>query len=195
MLLIVAPLFNKVLQITAPISLLQITAPIPFLQIESSKTLLISEPSSDVSIFLHNYDKGLRCMVLFLINPNLDDHVDLLRGIFNTVTTYQPFIDFGKIKSIIISAVMHEEMSDITFSGSNEYNFHHNDLIDSTTTFNQYYKQVGEFVNHKLEHGYGYNVIQYYKVKVWNMDNMKNSKILINNSNNIEFKGYTLVKN
>jgi hypothetical protein len=129
-------------------------------------------------------------MVLYLINPNLDDHVDLLKGIFNAVTTYKPFIEFGKIKSIIVSAVMYKDMSDITFSGSNEYNFHHNVLIDSTTSFNQYYREVGEFVNHKLEHGYGYEVINYYKINVWNLDIMKNSKIKIVNKGKMEFLGY-----
>jgi len=85
---------------------------------------------------------------------------------------------------------MFKEMGAITTSGSAEYNFHHNILIDSTTTFNQYYKEVGEFVNHKLEHGYGYEVIEYYKVKVWNLDIMKNSKIKLHNKGKIDFLGY-----
>ena len=195
LLLIVAPLFNKVLQITAPISLLQITAPIPFLQIESSKTLLISEPNNEVSVYFHEYDKGLRCLILHLINPDLESHRNLLEGIFNAVTTHEAFINFGNFKSIIVSAVMYKEMGNITSSGSSEFNIHHNVLINSTTTFNQYFNEISEFVNSNLEHGYGYEVIEYYKVKVWNLDLMKNAKIKIHNKGKIEFKGYTLVKN
>lgn len=81
-------------------------------------------------------------------------------------------------------------MADLTSSGSTEFNFHHNVLINSTTTFNQYYNEVGEFVNHKLEHGYGYDVIEHYKVLVWNLDLMKNSKIKLHNKGKIEFLGY-----
>ena len=140
-----------------------------------------------LSIFLQEYDKGLRCLTLYLVNPNLDDHLILLKSIFNTITTYQPFIEFGSIKSIIVSAVMYK---DITFSGSTEYNFHHNVLIDLNTTFMDYYNQVGEFVNHKLEHGYGYEVIQYYKIRIWNLDNMKNARIKLLNKGQTQFLGY-----
>ena len=180
----------QTLFLIAPPKTLLIAPPLIIPHLKIPKTLLIKAPQNNVSIFFHKYDKGLRCMVLHLINPNLDDHVDLLKGIFNAVTTYQPFIEFATYKSIIVSAVMFDEMSDITFSGSNEYNFHHNVLIEANTTFNQYYKQVGEFVNHKLEQGYGHEVIHYYKVRVWNLDNMKNAKIKLQNKGRIEHLGY-----
>ena len=170
--------------------ILQISAPKPLLQISPPNSLLISEPVSDVSVYLHEYDKGLRCLNLYLINPNLDSHVELLEGIFNAVTSHEAFINFGKFKSIIVSAVMYKGMDEITVSGSTEYNFHHNVLIDPTTTFNQYYKQVGEFVNYKLEHGYGSEVIEYYKVRVWNLDLMKNAKIKLHNKGRIDLLGY-----
>jgi len=75
-------------------------------------------------------------------------------------------------------------------SPSLEYNFHHNVLITPTTTFNEYFNEVSEVVNNKLEHGYSYEVIEYYKVKVWNMDLMKNSKIKLYNKGKIDFLGY-----
>jgi len=83
---------------------------------------------------------------------------------------------------------MYKEMAEM--AGSMEYNFHHNVLINSTTTFNQYYKEVGDLVNHKLEHGYGAEVIEYYKVKVWNLDLMQNAKIKLHNKGRIDFLGY-----
>jgi hypothetical protein len=168
----------------------QISAPKPLLQIGCSNTLLIQEPQNEVSVYFHEYDKGLRCLTLHLINPDLFNHKDLLEGIFNAVTTHEAFIKFGKYKSIIVSAVMYQGMSDVTTTGSSEFNFHHNVLIDQTTTFNQYYNEVGEFVNNKLEYGYGYDVIEYYKVKVWNLDLMKNAKIKLLNKGRIELLGY-----
>jgi len=178
------------LQIVAPLQLLSIGAPTSLLQISAPTLLCISEPRNEVSVYLHEYDKGLRCLILHLINPDLDNHKDLLEGIFKAVTTHEAFINFCVFKSVIVSAVMFKGMSEVTSSGSNEYNFHHNVLIDSTTTFNQYYNEVGDFVNHKLEHGYGSEVIESYKVKVWNLDTMKNSKIKLYNKGKIDFLGY-----
>jgi len=129
-----------------------IAPPVELLQIESSKTLLISEPINEVSVYFHEYDKGLRCLILHLINPDLENHRNLLEGIFNAITTHEAFINFGEFKSIIVSAVMHKEIGKITSSGSNEFNIHHNVLIDSTTTFNNYFNEVSEFVNNNLEH-------------------------------------------
>jgi len=190
---------NELLQIAAPTSLLQIsaplllfrdtlaiTAPIPFLQIESSNQLLICEPLNQISVYLHEYDLGLRCLILHLINPELEDHKSLLEGIFTAITTHEAFINFGNSKSVIVSAIMHKNMS---VTGSSEYNFHHNVLIDSTTTFNQYYNEVGELVNTKFEHGYSYDVIESYKVKVWNLDLMKNSRIKLYNKGKIDNLG------
>jgi hypothetical protein len=73
---------KQLLQITAPEQLLQISAPgiqlittpIPLLQIESSKQLLITAPEYNVSVFSLEYDKGLRCLVLYIINPSLESH-------------------------------------------------------------------------------------------------------------------------
>lgn len=167
-----------------------------YLQIESSKSLLISEPSNEVSVYFHEYDKGLRCLILHLINPDLESHRNLLEGIFNAVTTHEAFINFGNFKSIIVSAVMYKEMEEFT---SGEYNFHHNVLIGPNTTFNQYYREIGQIVNNHLEYGYGSEVIEYYKVKVWNLDLMQNAKIKLHNKGKIDFLGHrsysTLVPN
>ena len=182
-LLITSPLKPTILLIESPKTQ-------PLLQIVAPKTLLISEPEYNVSVFLTEYDKGLRCLILNIINPGLLTHKALLEGIFNAVTTHESFINFGTFKSIIISAVMYKEMGDITSSGTNEYNFHHNVLISPTTTFNQYYNEVADLVNHKLEHGYSNEVIEYYKVKVWNLDSMRNAKIKLHNKGKIDFLGY-----
>ena len=173
--------FNKDLNIKITVAIIKsITKP---KLIEEPKTLLISKPSNDISVYFHEYDLGLRCLNLHIINPDLYESRVLLEGIFNAITTHKAFINFGNIKSIILSAVMHKEMK-------GEYNLHHNVLIDSTTTFNQYYNEVGNIVNSKLDHGYSIEVIEYYKVKVWNLDLMKNSQIKLSNKGKIDFLGY-----
>lgn len=189
---IVAP--KQLLMIENPKTLM-IESPKPLLMIEASTTLLISKPSSEVSVYFHEYDLGLRCLNLHIINPDLYSHKELLEGIFNAITTHKAFINFGHYKSIIISAVMHKEVT-FTIGGnpSLEYNLHHNVLITPTTTFNDYYNEIAEFVNAKLEYGYSIEVIEYYKVKVWNLDLMKNAKIKLSNKGKIDFLGYAQAK-
>jgi DNA polymerase family B len=86
---------------------------------------------------------------------------------------------------------MHKEVTFLIGDNpSLEYNLHHNVLIDSLTTFNQYFNEVGKLVNNKLDHGYSIEVIEYYKVKVWNLDLMKNAKIKLHNKGKIDFLGY-----
>jgi hypothetical protein len=114
-----------------------------------------------------------------------------LKGIFNAITTHEAFINFGTFKSIILSAVMDKEITfNIGGSPSLEYNLHQNVLINPSTTFNEYLNEVGQFVSNKLDHGYSYEVIEYYKVKVWNLDLMKNAKIKLHNKGRIDFLGY-----
>jgi len=117
---------NQLLQIVAPIKplyplieapgikpILQIESPLKTLLplIEAPNQLLISEPEYNVSVFLTEYDKGLRCLILNIINPGLLTHKELLEGIFNVVTTNETFINFGTCKSIIISAVMYRDVN------------------------------------------------------------------------------------
>jgi hypothetical protein len=44
--------------------------------------------------------------------------------------------------------------------------------------------------NPSLEYGYSVEVIEYYKVKVWNLDLMKNAKIKLSNKGKIDLLGY-----
>ena len=131
----------QTLLLIAPPKTLLIAPPliIPHLKLEAPKQLLIAAPSNEVSVFYTKYDKGLRCLVLYISNPNLVDHQDLLKGLFKAVTTHKAFVKFGTYKSIIVSAVMFQEMRDI--ANSIEYNFHHNVLFKPSTIFDQYYRE------------------------------------------------------
>lgn len=184
---------NKDLNITVTVDIINSKSISKPKLIEEPKTLLICKPSSaePISVYFHEYDLGLRCLTFHIINPDLYESRNLLEGIFNAITTHNAFINFGNVKSIILSAVMHKEMiNTIGDNSSLEYNLHHNVLIDRTTTFNQYYNEVGNIVNNKLDHGYSVEVIEYYKVKVWNLDLMKNAKIKLSNKGKIDFLGY-----
>jgi hypothetical protein len=61
-------------------------------------------------------------------NNNLLSHKDALRGIYNTLMSDDTFRNFGKFKVIIVSAIVDGE----------EFNYHHNVLINNNTSFEQY---------------------------------------------------------
>lgn len=56
---------------------------------------------------------------------------------------------------------------------------HHNVLINNKTKFNQYYELVKDAITTNYDHGYPLEVINYFKVRVWNMDNFQNKHIKI----------------
>jgi len=66
------------------------------------------------------------------------------------------FINFGKVKVIIITAS----------SGEGEFNFHHNVLIKNNTTFEEYYNEVKDIINEHYEHGYKLTVVNHFIVSV-----------------------------
>ena len=46
----------------------------------------------DCSVLAYNTFKGLRCLNIYITNPNLYSYKELLEGIFNAVTTNESFI-------------------------------------------------------------------------------------------------------
>lgn len=104
-------------------SLLLITAP-SILLIEAPKTLLIEAPKSEVFVFYTEYDKGLRCLVLYLINLNLDSHIDLLKGIFKAITSNKSFIELGMLKDELKG----QQIKEAYFLGPKKYGYY---IIDN----------------------------------------------------------------
>jgi len=100
------------------------------------------------------------------------NHKEVLRGIYNTLMNDETFINFGKYKVIIVSAIV----------GEDEFNYNHNILITNNTTFEQYYNKVKDILTTHLKHGYQIDNVQRFKVLVWNMDSLANKNIKITSS-------------
>jgi hypothetical protein len=82
------------------------------------------------------------------------------------------FIKFGEYKVIIVSAIVENQ----------EFNFHHNVLLKNNTTFAQYYEQVEHINKLYSDDRYEIDVVEDFKVTVWNMDNIANKNIKITSS-------------
>lgn len=63
-----------------------------------------------------------------------------------------------------------------------EFNFHHNVLISNDSTFEDYYNAIKNIVNMHYEHGYPVDIIQSFKIRVWNIDNLENKNIKLTSS-------------
>lgn len=96
----------------------------------------------------------------------------MLRGIYNTLMNDETFLNFGKYKVIIVSAIV----------DGDEFNFHHNVLITNNTTFEQYYNKVKDILATHFNDGYQIDVVESFKILVWNMDSITNKNIKITSS-------------
>lgn len=112
-------------------------------------------------------DSNARSITYTLINSKLNSHVKVLEEIFYTIVKDETFRKFGSKKVIIVTGV----------SGKQEFSFHHNILITNSTSFNDYYNQVKDNITTLYDNGYPIDIITQFKVKVWNMDAIQNSKI------------------
>jgi hypothetical protein len=138
----------------------------------------------DKIIFKINYltfDKSGRFLIYILHNEDLVSVYESLKGIYNTLMNNKEFINFGEKKIIIVSALVNEA----------EFNYHHNVLINNNTTFEEYYNSVKDIINTHYEYGYPIDIIQNFKVRVWNLDLKENENIKITTSTIDKVKNYT----
>lgn len=68
----------------------------------------------------------------------------------------ETFINFGKYKVIIVSAIV----------DGDEFNFHHNILITNNTTFEQYYNKVKYILATHFNDGYQIDIVESFKILV-----------------------------
>lgn len=113
-----------------------------------------------------------RCIEYILTNDNLLTHKEALNAIYHTLINNDRFIQFGKYKVIFVTALIDDQ----------EFNFHHNVLITNNTSFEQYYEKVKDIINVHFDHGYQMDVVQRFKILVWNMDSLANKNIKITSS-------------
>lgn len=134
-----------------------------------TKTLQKLENNLTLDVDTRSYDTEARMMVYRLINSELLDSKIAIRRLYNTLMKDTDFLNFGKTKAIIVTAV----------TDDGECGFHHNVLIENDTTFEQYYESIEDRLVTLYEDGYKIDVIPQFKVRVWNLDHVKNSNIKI----------------
>jgi hypothetical protein len=118
------------------------------------------------------YNDSGRFYQYILTNNNLLSHKDVLKGIYNTLMSDKIFKNFGFHKVIIVSALL----------DGHESNYHHNILITNNTTFDEYYNKVKDIIATHFDNGYQLDVVEGFKILVWNMDSLANKNIKITSS-------------
>lgn len=79
------------------------------------------------------------------------------------------FINFGSKKIIMVHGIINNK----------EYSLHHNVLINNDTTFEEYYETIEDIISLRYDEGYDMDVIELFKIRIWNMDNIENKNIKI----------------
>ena len=147
--------------------------------IAASKTKLICAPAS-IKVESINSKKGIsilnistlykgKCLQFHIVNKKLLESKLVLKFIFKLLMSNEQFINFGFKKVIIITAILNE----------GEFSYHSNVLINNKTKFNTYYNLVRDNISTLYDHGYSIDAIQFFKVRVFNMDNLQNKHIKI----------------
>lgn len=152
----------------------------------------------DVSMSKAIYTESGRYIRYTVVNNKRLEVKDLLRIVHNRLLTDPTFRNFGEKKVIIINA------SSPNLSG--EPCLHPNVFITNTTTFEDYYSRVKNYISKQWlddSIGYGGEVVRTLNIKIWNLDLLtnkninKNSKYL-NNENSgfpINNNGFQKINN
>jgi hypothetical protein len=119
-----------------------------------------------------SYTNSGRYLIYHYHISSLKRNSVVLFNLYTSLMNNDRFINFGFNKVIITSSVIN----------SSEYSFHHNILLTNNTTFDEYYNQVIDYIDthYDSDNSYGVEVIPSFKVKVWNMENYLNKKIIFN---------------
>ncbi len=123
-----------------------------------------------VKIISIEHNKLGRFLNIVISNKNMLDNYTVLPHIFKILTNNEEFINFGDYKVIIISAIIE----------GREIAFHHNVLIKNTTTYSEYFDKVRDYIQETYgEFGYNISTIPLFRVRVFNMDLVRNKHIKI----------------
>lgn len=146
--------------------------------IEKDNNFMLSE-IKELNILVTEYSKSNRFLEFTLLNNQLYDHYNIFLAIYKTLFNNEIFINFGNKKVIITRG---------SYNGK-EYTMHHNILVDNNTTYQEFYDLIKDIIQEHYEYGYPVFTLDYFKVRVWNMDELQNKHIKITkNSINIKNK-------
>ena len=133
-------------------------------------TKLIKNSVNKVKILAIEFNKTGRYLTFTILNSELIDNNEVLSHIFNALKSNDEFINFGDYKVIITTAEIN----------GRDAAFHPNVLINSNTTYQEYYDKVRKYIQTTYgNHGYDINTITIFKVRVFNMDDQRNKTIKI----------------
>ena len=122
--------------------------------------------SDDITMSKAIYEESGRYIRYTVVNNKSLEVKELLRLVYNRLITDSSFRKFGEKKVIIINA---------TTNLSGEEGLHPNVLITNTTTFEDYYSRVINYINYQLIYD-NYEVIETLNIKIWNLDLLTNKK-------------------
>ena len=123
--------------------------------------------SDDITMSKAIYEESGRYIRYTVVNNKSLEVKELLRLVYNRLITDSSFRNFGEKKVIIINA---------TTNLSGEEGLHPNVFITNTTTFEDYYSRVINYINYQLIYD-NYEVIETLNIKIWNLDLLTNKNI------------------
>jgi len=123
--------------------------------------------SDDITMSKAIYEESGRYIRYTVVNNKSLEVKELLRLVYNRLITDSSFRNFGEKKVIIINA---------TTNLSGEEGLHPNVFITNTTTFEDYYSRIINYINYQLIYD-NYEVIETLNIKIWNLDLLINKNI------------------
>ena len=138
----------------------------------SPKNVASINDSSPLVLLSHEcqaYDPDGRYYEFVYSNKSVLDNHTALQAIYKELFSSETFLNFGNNKVLMVHALL----------ASQEYSFHHNVLINNSTTFQQYYDKVADHMEELFDEGYHVDSVEMFRVKVWNVDNLANKNIKI----------------
>ena len=127
-----------------------------------------NKTSPELTLSKEEFHPNGKYLEITLKNKHLLGYKELASCVYNTVFNLESFKNFGENKIMIISA----------YNDETEFNYHPNILINNSTTFENYYSAIKEFISDR-EYSYGASVVFVLTVRIWNVDNLKNRKIKV----------------
>ena len=119
------------------------------------------------SIDITHIDEEERFKEFKFINKKMLESHEALKAMWQSLQNNKIFLEFGDSKIIMVLAIIEGKI----------YSYHHNVVINTRTTFDDYYSKVSEHIKTKFDDGYGIDVVDSYIVRIWNVDDLKNSSI------------------
>ena len=127
-----------------------------------------NKTSPELTLSKEEFHPNGKYLEITLKNKHLLGYKELASCVYNTIFNLESFKNFGDSKIMIISA----------YNDETEFNYHPNILINNSTTFENYYSAIKEFISDR-EYSYGASVVFVLTVRIWNVDNLKNRKIKV----------------